>query len=82
MERQETNEARLMIELLGWVAEQPRTYGDVQEAWRSSCPRQSLWEDAQIEGLVRLEGGGMASRVLLTEKGRARGEVAAPAPRL
>jgi len=32
---------RLMIQFLRWVAERPRTYADVMEAWRTSCPRQS-----------------------------------------
>jgi len=69
----EAGEAPLVIELLGWVAERPRTYADAQEAWRSQCPRHSPWEDAQIEGLIRLEdGGGSALRVVLTERGRAR----------
>lgn len=67
------SEVHLMIELLCWVAARPRTYGDVQEAWRSSCPRQTPWEDAQMEGLVRLEGGlGVSARVVLTERGRER----------
>jgi hypothetical protein len=41
-----------MIQFLRWVAERPRTYVDVMEAWRTSCPRQSVWEDAQAAGLV------------------------------
>jgi hypothetical protein len=67
------SDAPLVIELLGWIEERPRTYADAQEAWRSHCPRHSPWEDAQIEGLIRLEGGaGSAARVVLTERGRAR----------
>jgi hypothetical protein len=43
------------------------------EAWRSTCPRLSIWEDAVRDGLVRLENGGAmnASRVLLTPTGKA-----------
>jgi hypothetical protein len=45
------------------------------EAWRSSCPRFTIWEDALSDGLVRLEGtGGRAmsdTRVVLTGRGRA-----------
>jgi hypothetical protein len=55
------------LELLAWVAERPRTYGETMEAWRSHCPRLSVWEDALLGGLVRVDGG----RVLLTETGRA-----------
>jgi hypothetical protein len=54
-------------DLLAWIAEAPRSYGDTMEAWRTSCPRLSVWEDAVIEGFVRVR----ASRVELTERGRA-----------
>ena len=37
------------------------------EAWRSSCPRHSVWEDAVDEGLVRVTGG----VVTLSPHGRA-----------
>ena len=67
------SEGPLTIELLSWIAAHTRTYGDVQEAWRSSCSRHTPWEDAQIEGLVWLEGGtGTHARVRLTARGRAR----------
>lgn len=56
------------LQLLAWIAERPRTYADVMDAWRSSCPRLSVWEDATTDGLVGLEAG---RRVVLTAKGRA-----------
>ncbi len=62
-----------MLEFLSWVSARPRTYGDVMEAWRTTCPRLSVWEDAVADGLVRLEsaGGMRQGRVLLTPRGRA-----------
>jgi hypothetical protein len=42
-------------ELLVWVARCPRTYADAMAAWRSSCPRFTVWEDALDAGLVRVE---------------------------
>jgi hypothetical protein len=57
-----------------WIAERPRTYEETMQAWRSSCPRHPVWEDACIDGLVEVvdDGGGMAaSRVALTAQGRA-----------
>jgi hypothetical protein len=36
------------------------------EAWRTHCPRLSIWDDAVIAGLVRVAGG----RVLLTARGQ------------
>ena len=47
----------LMIEFLDWVAYQPRTYEQAMEAWRSSCPRLTVWEDALIAGWIRVDGG-------------------------
>jgi len=62
----------LMIEFLSWVSSRPRTYAETMDAWRSHCPRQTIWEDAQIEGLVQLEGAGNLNerKVVLTEQGR------------
>lgn len=60
-----------MLEFLTWVAARPRTYEETMEAWRTSCPRFSVWEDASIDGYVALreESDGLA--VLLTPRGSA-----------
>jgi hypothetical protein len=58
-------------ELLCWIAERPRTYGETMDAWRSHCPRYTAWEDACLHGLVRVEDGGDDERVVLTDRGRA-----------
>ena len=47
----------LTIQFLEWLSERPRTYGDAMDAWRTSCPRLSIWEDALSAGLVRLGHG-------------------------
>lgn len=64
-----------MREFLTWIAREPRTYAETMEAWRTSCPRNSLWEDAIIDGRIairRSEGGAMGqARVVLTPRGRA-----------
>jgi hypothetical protein len=64
----------LTLQFLAWVGEAPRTYADAMEAWRSTCPRLSIWEDAILDGLVAFDGGATRnqSRVRLTQKGRAR----------
>jgi hypothetical protein len=74
MEYSATASMALTQQFLGWVAEGPRTYGQAMEAWRSTCPHLSIWEDAVRDGLVRLENGGAmnASRVVLTPAGKAR----------
>ncbi len=56
----------LTIQFLAWVAAQPRTYAEVMDAWRTSCPRLTIWEDAQRDGLVRIEHG---AHVTLTPGG-------------
>jgi hypothetical protein len=59
----------IMIQFLSWVADRPRTYAQTMEAWRTTCPRLSVWEDAVIEDLVRIDGGHRA--VSLTARGHA-----------
>ena len=62
----------LTLQFLAWLAERPRSYAETMEAWRTSCPRLSVWEDATIAGLVRLAPGtGKRATVEVTEQGRA-----------
>ena len=42
----------LIWDLVDWVAREPRVYADVIEAWRTSCPRLTVWEDACDRGFV------------------------------
>jgi hypothetical protein len=61
----------LVIQFLDWIAEAPRTYGQAMDAWRTSCPRLSIWEDSLTAGLICLdEGRWRDRRVALTRKGR------------
>ena len=60
----------IMLQFLAWVADRPRTYPDTMEAWHSTCPRLSVWEDAIIEGLVRLDNAA-GRAVTLTPRGKA-----------
>ena len=47
----------LTRDLLIWLARTPRTYTETMEAWRSTCPRLTIWEDALADGLVQVESG-------------------------
>ena len=58
----------LVIDLLASLRTGPKSYHEVMEAWRTSCPRLPVWEDAVGFGLVRCERG----LVALTEAGRNR----------
>jgi hypothetical protein len=60
----------LTLQFLAWLADRPRTYADVMDAWRSNCPRDPVWEDALAAGLVRFENGSRGP-VILTALGRA-----------
>ena len=62
----------LTHQFLDWLAAGPRSYGETMEAWRTSCPRMPIWEDAISEGLVELKAGGSMRerRVGLTPLGR------------
>lgn len=57
-----------------WLGSAPRTYAEVMEAWQTSCPRLSIWEDALADGLVTSERGDgiMGSQVVVTVRDRGR----------
>ena len=63
----------LTLEFLAWIDSRPRTYAEAIEAWRSSCPRHPVWDDALIEGLIRIESAETMDRslVILTPRGKA-----------
>lgn len=60
----------IMIQFLAWLTDRPRNYAQTMDAWRSSCPRLSVWEDAIIEGLIRIDNNANRS-VRLTPRGSA-----------
>jgi hypothetical protein len=65
----------LTRDLLAWIARQPRSYTEAMDAWRSSCPRFTIWEDAIADGYIREESGTGGTlrevQVVLTARGRA-----------
>lgn len=62
----------LLLDLVSWIAKEPREYAEVMEAWRTSCPRLPVWEEANARGLVTREfdSEGVAM-VRVTDAGRA-----------
>ncbi len=54
------------VQLLVWINEQSRSDAETTEAWKTSCPRLAVWEDALADDLVRIDRG----CVLLTAAGR------------
>ena len=61
----------LILDLLEWVARADRTYDEVMDAWRTSCPRLPVWEDANDRGLVMREQLNGSCRIKLTPPGAA-----------
>jgi len=57
----------LTVEFLTWLASPTRTYAETMEAWRTSCPRHPVWEDAFASGLIQVQG---TWTVVLTTLGR------------
>jgi hypothetical protein len=61
----------LILDLLEWIGREPRSYADVIDAWRTSCPRLTVWEDAMDRGFaVREHAKGREVMIRLTASGR------------
>ena len=52
-----TQAPALTAQMLQWLDEHPRSYTETLEAWKTSCPRLSIWEDALADRLIRIEAG-------------------------
>lgn len=62
----------LIVDLVSWVAKEERSYLDVMEAWRTSCPRLPVWEEANARGLIaRVRAADGTPRIRVTETGYA-----------
>ena len=58
------------LELLSWVAREPRTYPDAIEVWSTNCPQHSVWEDALDDQLIEIVRNGSHASVVVTARGR------------
>lgn len=62
----------LIVDLLEWIGPQGRPYADVMDAWRTSCPRLPVWEEANARGFIEQSARpGQAAQVSVTPAGRA-----------
>lgn len=52
----------LILDMLEWIGPHTRPYSEVIEAWRTSCPRLPVWEDANDRGFVEHHHAGGAER--------------------
>jgi hypothetical protein len=60
----------LVLDLLQWLEETPKPYTDVMDAWRTSCPRLTVWEDAIDAGYLEKRLNGATLMVAITDRGR------------
>jgi hypothetical protein len=44
--------AALILDLLEWIGPGSRSYSEVMDAWRTSCPRLPVWEEANARGFI------------------------------
>lgn len=61
----------LILDLLEWLMMRDRTYAEVMDAWRTSCPRLPVWEDANDRGLIMQVAVSGKCVVRVTPAGRA-----------
>jgi len=62
----------LILDLLEWIGRQPRPYSEVLEAWRTSCPRLPVWEEANRRGFIdHIHQPGCAAAVVVSSRGLA-----------
>jgi hypothetical protein len=60
----------LVLDFVEWIAREPRAYSEVIGAWKTSCPRLTIWEDAADRGYVTRETiAGFGIVVTVTEDG-------------
>jgi hypothetical protein len=71
----------LILDLLEWLADNERSYEEVMGAWRTSCPRLPVWEDANDRGLVTTVRANGPLIVRITPAGNAFLEARRPAKR-
>jgi hypothetical protein len=62
----------LVLDLLEWVGPRCRPYAEVMEAWRTSCPRLPVWEDANERGFInRQHDDGRGELISVSAAGQA-----------
>jgi hypothetical protein len=71
----------LILDLLECVATSERSYEEVMDAWRTSCPRLPVWEETNERRLVVREEVNGRCIVRITSSGLALLQQRRPSPR-
>ncbi|MGO4449001.1 hypothetical protein AB4Y96_08740 [Phyllobacterium sp. TAF24] len=67
----ENNNDSLILDLVEWVAREPRQYADAMDAWKTSCPRLTIWEDAIDRGFIdRSPSHSRTTQIVVTASGK------------
>lgn len=61
----------LILDLLEWLARRERSYEETMDAWRTSCPKLPVWEEANDRGFVMIDAARGRNVVRLTSTGLA-----------
>jgi hypothetical protein len=61
----------LIVDMLTWLRERQRSYDDVMDSWRTSCPKLPVWEEANDRGFVTREQVDGGTVVRISAAGRA-----------
>ena len=73
----------LILDLLEWLGPGSRPYPEVIEAWRTSCPRLPVWEEANLRGyLAHSSASGSVARVAVSDAGLAHLQASRPSTAL
>ncbi len=60
----------LILDLLESISAGPKLYSEVISAWRTSCPRLPIWEEAATRGFIERRSDQGGAVVCLTRIGR------------
>ena len=58
----------LIVDLLEWIGPGSRPYDQTLDAWRTSCPRLPVWEEARDRGFVVTRMGDVGGRLVVVSK--------------
>jgi hypothetical protein len=59
----------LLRDMIRWLAHDARPYDEVMDAWRTSCPRLPVWEEANDRGYVEQKRVNGCAMVRVTPAG-------------
>jgi hypothetical protein len=59
----------LVLDLLAWIGPDGKPYREVMDAWRTSCPRLPVWEEANERGYIERHWRGSEAMIRISALG-------------